>query len=81
MIPLNAAPTIRHERDDPNPDDLEARLESLEREQARLERTVRGLARESDVSVGCLCPHCDEAYMIQRTDSMYCPSCRNRTSV
>ncbi|TYT61614.1 hypothetical protein [Natrialba swarupiae] len=82
MIPLTAEPTIRRDEDDDEGEaDLEDRLDSLEREQTRLERTVSGLARESNVSIGGSCPHCEEAYMIQRTDSMYCPACRNRTGM
>ncbi len=53
MIPLTAEPTIRRDEDDDEGEaDLEDRLDSLEREQTRLERTVSGLARESNVSIG-----------------------------
>ncbi|WP_243645281.1 hypothetical protein [Natrarchaeobius chitinivorans] len=59
--------------------DLEARLNDLERDQRRLETTVRGVAREMGFSTGCLCSQCEASYTIQQSDSMYCPSCRNRT--
>ncbi|RQG96095.1 hypothetical protein EA472_20995 [Natrarchaeobius oligotrophus] len=62
-------------------ENLRNRVDELERTQRRLEHTVRGLAREMEASVGCLCPRCDEAYMIQTDGVMYCPACRNRTSI
>ena len=60
---------------------LKRQVAKTEAEQRRLRNTIRGLARETDVSLGCSCPHCEQAYMIVRDGLMYCPSCSNRLSV
>ena len=60
---------------------LQRRVAKTEAEQRRLRNTITGLARETDVSIGCSCPHCDRSYMLVRDGVMYCPSCSNRLSV
>ncbi|THE65307.1 hypothetical protein D8Y22_08945 [Salinadaptatus halalkaliphilus] len=62
-------------------DQWKERIDALERGQTRLENTLRGLGRELDFSIGCLCPNCENSLMIRSNGEMYCPRCRNRTGL
>ncbi|ELZ20351.1 hypothetical protein [Natrinema limicola] len=79
----------RQRRNDPTSDRrvaaeltrLKRKVAKTEAEQRRLRNTIRGLARETDVTLGCSCPHCEQSYMLVRDGQMYCPSCSNRRTV
>lgn len=60
---------------------LRRQVEQTQAEQRRLRNTLSGLARESDISLGCTCSNCEEAYMLIKDGLMSCPSCPNRTSM
>lgn len=60
---------------------LRRQMEQTQAEQQRLRNTLSGLARESDVSLSCVCSDCEEAYMLIKDGLMSCPSCSNQTSM
>lgn len=57
------------------------RLDALEDSLTVLENTLKGLAREVDVSVGCICADCEGAYTLIADGGMYCPACQSRTGM
>lgn len=60
---------------------LTARLEAAETRQQQLERTVAGLARETGLSVGSTCTHCDRSSILMKSGFMYCPECGYKQSI
>ncbi len=53
------------------------RIDTVEDEQHRLLNTIDALARETDSTVCGPCTECNEAYLLLRKQTMYCPKCRN----
>ncbi|RQG97094.1 hypothetical protein [Natrarchaeobius chitinivorans] len=60
---------------------VETRLDSAEARMARLQNTLRGVAREADVSIGCPCNRCGRSHFLVKNGEMYCPECRFRQSL
>lgn len=60
---------------------LSVRLEAAETRQRLLEHTVRGLARESGISVGSPCTSCEQCHVLVKDGIMYCPRCGDRRTV
>lgn len=60
---------------------LRRRTAAVEHQQLLLRNTLDGLARESNVSVGCPCTSCDRSYVLIKSGMMYCPACGDRTSL
>lgn len=61
--------------------ELGDRLERVESRVALLETTLRGVARETGVSIGCPCDRCDRSYLLVSDGLMRCPSCGYRQSI
>lgn len=70
----------RRERDD-RVERSDVDLTQLERQVVRLHNTLRGLAREVDVTVGCPCDRCDRSYLLERDGLLVCPQCGYRRSL
>lgn len=60
---------------------LRGQVRETRAEQRRLRNTLADIARESEVTLGCVCGQCEEAYMVVKDRVMSCPSCANRTGV
>lgn len=60
---------------------LDDRLEATERRQRQLQNTLAALARETGLSMGCVCGYCDESYTLIKDGTMYCPRCGHRHSL
>lgn len=60
---------------------LADRLERTDRRQCQLANALKGLARESNVSIGCACSRCERSYLLIKKGTMYCPQCGFRRSL
>lgn len=60
---------------------LRRQMEQIGAEQERLRNTLVEIASESDVSLGCVCCQCDEAYLVIKDTVMSCPSCAYRSAI
>ncbi|WP_336002831.1 hypothetical protein [Halorientalis halophila] len=56
----------------------QARLERLEERLVQLENALRGVARESSISVDSACPECNQSLLLIRNDVARCPKCHYR---
>ncbi len=60
---------------------LADRLDVIERHQEQLKRTLRAIARESGVSIGCPCNRCQQCHMLVKHGSLSCPVCGYQESL
>ena len=72
---------VRLERAETHLRAVSDRLERAESELAVLENTVRGVAREAGVSVGCQCDRCERSRLLISDGMMSCPTCGYRQTV
>ncbi|ELY57460.1 hypothetical protein C493_08241 [Natronolimnohabitans innermongolicus JCM 12255] len=69
------------ERQDVRLRNVAARVERTESRLALLENTLRGIARETGVAIGCPCDRCDRSYVLIADGMMTCPVCGYRQSL
>ncbi|ELY46196.1 hypothetical protein C496_01476 [Natronorubrum tibetense GA33] len=76
-----ADPTPRLERTVSELRDVTARLERIETRLPLLENTLRAVAREAGVSIGCPCDRCERSYLLIANGMMTCPTCGYQQSI
>ncbi|WP_436343777.1 hypothetical protein [Natronorubrum sp. FCH18a] len=79
--PHPADATARLERTESQLRDVTARLERVESRLPLLENTVRAIARQAGVSVGCPCTRCERSYLLVADGMMTCPTCGYQQSI
>ena len=60
---------------------LERRLEETDRRVLLLHNTLRGVAREAGVSIGCPCDRCERSYLLVSDGLLVCPQCGYQQSI
>ncbi|WP_440764936.1 hypothetical protein [Natronorubrum sp. DTA7] len=77
--PTDATPRL--ERTASELRNVTARLERIETRLPLLENTLRAVARQAGVSIGCPCGHCERSYLLIADGMMTCPTCGYQQSI
>ncbi|THE63310.1 hypothetical protein D8Y22_18570 [Salinadaptatus halalkaliphilus] len=82
MDPNRLFPRDRQQRPADRPlEQLNSRLEATEHQLRRLHNTLQGIARESDITIGCPCDRCDRSYLLVADGKLICPHCGYQQSM
>ncbi|RQH00337.1 hypothetical protein EA472_10820 [Natrarchaeobius oligotrophus] len=62
-------------------DPIDERLDEMDEQLRQLQNTLRAVAREAGVSIGCPCSRCGRSHLLVKDGSLSCPVCRYRRSL